>query len=102
MDRTATVSGTALPGAEGRTGRVGYPVPPGPSILEMMWGRMVAETLVLLDMAGWGNGDAQKARQIGRCTGMAEMIAVLLNPYNPNVDEVRAEVMRRIQNGDQA
>ena len=94
MGRAAIASGTESRAGAGRT--IGYPVPPGPSILEMMWGRLVEETETLLDLTGWGTGDPVKAKQIGVCIGMAEMIAVLLNPYNPNVDEVRAEVMRRI------
>jgi len=64
-----------------------------------MWGRLVEETEGLLELDGWGTADAVKCRQIGKCLGMAEMIAILLNPYNPSVDEVRAEVMRRIGQG---
>lgn len=94
MARTATASGTGSRAEAGRT--IGYPVPPGPSILETMWVRLVEETEALLDLNGWGRSDPEKTKQIGKCIGMAEMIAVLLNPYNPNVDEVRAEVMRRI------
>lgn len=89
----------SLPVTE-RSGRIGYPVPPGPSILEIMWGRLVEETETLLDgnlgnqlEPGW---EMSVKRQIGVCIGMAEMVAILLNPYNPSVDEVRTEVMRRI------
>lgn len=104
MVSAATASTTGLPEEGARSGRVGYPVPPGPSILETMWGRLVTETDALMDLSsqGWAEGDVVRNRLIGKCLGMAEMIAILLNPYNPNVDEVRTEVMRRIQSEEQS
>lgn len=82
------------------TSTVGYSVPPGPSILDKMWDRLVEETDRLLGLNLGNQLDPNWVpsvnKQIGKCQGMAEMIAILLNPYNPNVDEVRAEVMRRI------
>lgn len=87
-----------LPVEGGRSGRVGYPVPPGPSILDKMWERLVTETADLLDLVERDpTNNYMSGRQIGLCLGMAEMIATLLNPYNPSVNEVRAEVMRRIE-----
>jgi hypothetical protein len=78
---------------------VGYPVPPGPSILEMMWDRIVEETEELLRLGFLDHVEdyaIQTREQRASCLGMAEMIAILLNPYNPSTDEVRTEVMRRI------
>lgn len=93
---------STTPIADARSGRVGYPVPPGPSILEMMWDRLVEETEELLDINYQvREGHEWAAHQkIGICMGIAEMIAILLNPYSPNEDEVRTEVMRRIRQSE--
>ena len=99
MSSAATASTTGSPGVAGRDRA--YPVPAGPSIIEMIWSRLVEETSSLLDLDGWGTADAVKCRQIGKCLGLAEALSILLNPYNPNIEEVRTEVMRRIRIGEQ-
>lgn len=82
----------------------GFRVPPGPSILEMLWARMDEQLEELLranqvrydrSEDGLNNYDIEAATATGHCLGIAECIAIMTNPYDPDVDAVRAEAMRR-------
>lgn len=76
----------------------------GKSILEMLWERLDAafERLVAdgEPVMSKGEGDAAEeyqayGEQRGRCQGLAEAIAVLTNPYAPDLPAVKAEAQRR-------
>lgn len=74
-----------------------YPVPPGPSITEQIWDEMDHQLgkLMSLKEEGWAPGDKQLAAQTGHCLGIAKCLAIFMNPYDPDVDAIRAEAMRR-------
>lgn len=60
----------------------------GKSILEMLWDEL--ETIVERLMAG-----AEAEDDKGRALGTAYAIAVIENPYLPDIERVRKEAMRR-------
>lgn len=82
-------------------------MPAGPSIIEIIWAEMDAayERLVadgepeprLPDSWTWEDleGYQRWGEQRGQCQGLAYALAVLHNPYRPNVDEIKAEAKRR-------
>lgn len=70
----------------------------GKSIREMAWGKLVEAIDPLMpggDLEGADSDGWPIALQRGTCLGMAEVIAIFENPYNPNVDAVREEAVRR-------
>lgn len=93
----------------------------GPSLLEQMWATLIDEMDALMpggdyhddaepgwstEMAGDGidhNGwTEERARIQGACQGIAVCIALVLNPYRPNIDEVRTEAAMRWQDKEAA
>lgn len=65
-------------------------MPAGRSIIEMYW----AELDRLYDMAKEApNSEATR----GRMQGVAWCLAVILNPYNPNIENIRREAKLRYQ-----
>jgi hypothetical protein len=82
----------------------GYVVPAGPSIIEKIWAELdqaVIESIRLkkrADSLGEGEGWTEAIEEKGRCLGIAESLAIILNPYDPDVNEVRREAMRRYRN----
>lgn len=82
----------------------GYVVPAGPSIIEKLWEGLVesiGEAFRLHDRAallGEGEGLSAADEQRGVCLGLATALSIILNPYDPDVNEVRREAMRRYRN----
>lgn len=79
-----------------------YSVPPGASILEQLWELMDQQLgkLMAISADDFPHEEAfelAEAGQKGMCLGIARCIAIMTNPYDPDVDEVRAEAMRRRQ-----
>jgi hypothetical protein len=64
-------------------------MPQGPSILEMLWEELDAQLSKLMDMP------EQDRAQAAHCLGIAKCIAIMQNPYSPDVDAVRREAMER-------
>lgn len=86
----------------------------GPSLLDLMWASLVDELASLMPGGeyhedaepGWSLGQQgdgasttgwteERARIQGACQGIAACIALVLNPYFPNVDDVKAEAVTR-------
>lgn len=81
----------------------GYKVPPGPSIVEMLWAEMdrqLGKLMSLIDDPGT-DGVLDRRGQEGMCLGLAKALAIMLTPYDPDVDAIRAEAMERYQAGRQ-
>lgn len=77
-----------------------YPVPPGPSILDKLWAEMDHQLgkLMALDAVDFPHEEAfelASTGQKGMCLGIAKCLAIMLAPYDPDVDAVRAEAMER-------
>lgn len=85
----------------------------GPSLLEQMWATLVDEMDQLMP-GGYYHDEAkpdptvaamdeerawaeERARIQGACQGIAVCIALVINPYRPNIDEVRTEAAMRWQ-----
>lgn len=62
----------------------------GKTILELLWGELDA----VMDRLMTG-GAAEDGRDPGRAEGVAFAIAVMQNPYLPNIDAVREQAMER-------
>lgn len=79
----------------------GFRVPPGPSILESLWGLLMIEmgNLMATKEPGYTGTEEMRFRLEGLCGGIAQSIAIILNPYDPNINEVRREAMRRYRGG---
>ena len=74
-----------------------FAVKPGPSILELLWRELddqMGKLIALMDQ-GWGESDPVRRGQSGHCLGLAKAIAILTNPYDPDVNAIRAEAVRR-------
>lgn len=85
----------------------------GKSILEMLWERLDAAYELLIadgepditrddmpaDYRAWMDDAQRYGEQRGRCQGLAEAIAVLTNPYAPDLPAVKTEAKRRHDNG---
>jgi hypothetical protein len=68
----------------------------GKSIMEMLWERLDEIYVMLMGpLRGYSDGDRMKSRTIGEALGIATAIAIIMNPYAPNVDAVRAEARSR-------
>jgi len=91
----------------------GIPVRPGKSILETLWDELDA-IVDRLQADGPPNRELWMKRSTpehiadefqeygeerGRAQGVAHAIAILTNPYAPNVDAIREEAMRRWEQG---
>lgn len=65
----------------------------GPSLRELVFERLDARVTVLLD----ARLDAQPIPEQERheATGLAIALAIFTDPYNPDVDAIRAEAMER-------
>jgi hypothetical protein len=84
----------------------GYQVPPGPSILDKLWDEMVFQISKMYAAnaeteraPGDVRKEADARAQQGHCLGLAKAIAIILNPYDPDINEVRREAMRRYREG---
>lgn len=64
----------------------------GKPIIEMMWDELMAVYERLAEGA-----EAKDGRDPGRAEGMALCIAILQNPYQPNIEAVREESVRRYE-----
>lgn len=79
----------------------GFPVPPGPSIIDLIWEELLEATAEAIrtakraEMLGEGEGLTEAMESRGVCLGLATALAIMINPYDPDVDEIRREVMRR-------
>jgi hypothetical protein len=62
----------------------------GRSILEHLW----IELMTICDRLYTG-AEAEDGRDPGRAEGVAYCIAVMTNPYQPDIQAVRTEVARR-------
>lgn len=79
----------------------------GKSILEMLWEQLDAayERLIAdgepgnaqysTNQAAWAVDYQRYGEQRGRCQGLAEAIAVLINPYAPDLPAIKTEAKRR-------
>jgi len=63
----------------------------GKSILEMYWD----ELDTIMDRLMTNGAEAADGRDPGRAEGVAYCIAVMKNPYAPNIDSVRIEAVER-------
>jgi hypothetical protein len=85
----------------------GHETPRARTLLEMLWDELDAKLDVLMADGepepaladSWTGEDvdnyAEWGRQQGRCEGLAYAIAVITNPYQPNVPAIKAEALRR-------
>lgn len=62
----------------------------GRSILSILWDELMTISERLLS-----GESAEDGRDPGRAEGVAYCIAVMTNPYKPDIEAVRAEVVRR-------
>jgi hypothetical protein len=82
----------------------------GPSLLELMWASLLDELAQLMPGGEYHEDERPKssvpeeleieidwteerARVQGACQGISACIALVLNPYHPNVDAVKAEAV---------
>jgi hypothetical protein len=95
-------SSPETPTSPGRT--EGFRIPPGPSIIEKLWAELDIHTGKMMEIrtaiakAGFGEepfSDGEVQGQRGYCLGLAKALAMLHNPYDPNIGEIREEAMRR-------
>lgn len=68
-------------------------MPAGPSILELVWVELDKVMDVL--MAAKLGGELPEPERVGSAQGLALAIAILLNPYKPNINAVRVEAVNR-------
>lgn len=66
----------------------------GKTVLDLLWERLDAFVDELMAPAHEG-GELERAERKGHAYGMAEAIALVNNPYHPDVDAVRGEAMER-------
>lgn len=65
----------------------------GPTLRELAFQKLDAVVDELMDHRLDGKPIPVEAKCI--CQGMAEIIAIFTDPYNPDVDAIRAEAMER-------
>jgi hypothetical protein len=63
----------------------------GMSILEMLWEQLENNYTDLKEATGRG----ERFRLMGVCAGLATAIAIMTNPYSPDEDAVRREIVER-------
>lgn len=99
----ATRAGAGCAIAEGRNrAMAGSQGCGGKSIIEMLWDELLNqyELLMVLNAAAShrmlkpGEHDEAFARR-GTCLGLAKALAILVNPYRPDVDAIRTECVER-------
>lgn len=66
----------------------------GKSVLDLLWERLDSFVDELMAPAHEG-GELELAERKGHAYGMAEAIALVTNPYHPDIDAVRGEAMER-------
>lgn len=66
--------------------------PDSQGLLEKLWAEMDGQFEKLKAI---GKTDPALAAQQGHCLGLAKAIAMVINPYDPDVDAVRAECVER-------
>ncbi len=71
----------------------GFRVPPGPSIVELLWDELDDQFYDL--QADIGKSDTLIETR-GVCLGLAIALSIVINPYDPNVQAVRDEAMARL------
>lgn len=64
----------------------------GKSVLDLLWERLDAFVDALMEPV---NHEEASEETKGRAYGMAEAIALITNPYYPDIDAVRGEAMER-------
>jgi hypothetical protein len=69
----------------------------GKTLYDMMWDEMMVVTDRLI-----GAGEDKDPDDVGAARSLAWVIAVMQNPYLPNVDSVREQVMERWEREDAA
>lgn len=68
----------------------------GLSILERLWEQLDLHVAALMDAKENPSAIAgEEAALKGGCLGIAKCIAIMTNPYDPDVDEVRRKAMER-------
>lgn len=67
----------------------------GRSILEMLWDEMLNQYGKLLAVMEGPSTPAEVQGQKGTCLGIAKCIAIMTNPYDPDVDAIRRETKER-------
>lgn len=72
----------------------------GKSLYEMIWDEMMVVTDRLIGIGQAGG--TPEPDDVGAARSLAWVIAVMQNPYLPNVDAVRDQVMERWEREDQA
>lgn len=63
----------------------------GETLLELMW----RELMVVIDRLMSEGQEAGDGKDPGRAEGIAYTIAIMQNPYRPNIDDVRTQAMDR-------
>lgn len=75
----------------------GFPVEPGPSIMEMLLSELCKETGKIIKR----QSDGKKiTKNVGRAEGLAWALALMRNPYQvteESLDAIREEVMDRVE-----
>lgn len=66
----------------------GVPEYAGQTLTEMMWDLIDQRMEILMDGNRW-SGKEEHAEHVGYLRGAAEMLAVFLNPYRPDLDSIR-------------
>lgn len=69
----------------------------GKSIVEMLWDRLEDTYTTLLDE---NKLTPEYKRLQGHCAGLAEAIATMRNPYEPDAQEIRIELKERMTEDD--
>ena len=68
----------------------------GKSLLELLWDQLMGCYRELMDV-DWENPVDDDIRLQGETLGLARAIAIIVNPYAPDVDAVRAEAAERYE-----
>lgn len=77
----------------------GFAVPAGPSILESLWKELDSIMVQLMSYPSPSTitPSPDQAKFRGIAVGLATAIAILINPYERNIDAVRAEAAARYE-----
>jgi hypothetical protein len=71
-------------------------MPAGPSISETLWAELMDQTSKLRSIIAGKGTPIEISVQQGHCIGLAKAIAIMINPYDPDLDAVRMELMERL------
>lgn len=76
--------------------------PPSRSILQMLKDELDTQLGKLMDIKRYKTKfpsedihELAKSEQRGHCLGLAKAVAIMENPYDPDIDRVRREAMER-------